>query len=117
MNEDLDKQLRAALRPVNPEEGFSDRVMARIHAGHRPARRGLPSWFPDSPPWAQWVRAALAASAILGAGLHAWHVHQERRERQGLQARQQLMDALRVTGDKLDLAYRVVNAESDDSGA
>jgi hypothetical protein len=46
-------------------------------------------------------------------------MHEERQ--QGLEARAQLLEALRVTGEKLDLAYRVVNDESrsavDDNGA
>ena len=71
--------------------------MARIQF-ERPRRR---SWQ---------VPAALAASLILGViVVHAWQVQ---RERQGLQARQQLMEALRVTGEKLDLVYRGVNDEA-----
>jgi hypothetical protein len=43
-------------------------------------------------------------------GIHEWQAH---REREGLEARAQLLDALRVTGEKLDIAYRTVN----DAGA
>lgn len=99
MSHDLERQLRAALRAVDAPPDFSQRVLARIERTQARRLRALPTWLP----------VALAASAIFGALLtHAWHVRQERA---GLEARQQVIDALRVTGEKLDLAYRVVNAE------
>jgi hypothetical protein len=56
------------------------------------------------------LSGAIAASIVLGFLItHEW---QARRERQGLEARSQLLEALRVTGEKLDLAYRVVNDET-----
>jgi hypothetical protein len=49
---------------------------------------------------------ALAASIVLAIIItHQWEI---RRAQQGLQARQQLIEALRVTDQKLDLAYRAV---------
>jgi negative regulator of sigma E activity len=69
----------------------------------------------------RWVSAALAASVVFAAilGTHEW---QERREQAGLEARKQLLEALRLTGEKLDVAYQAVNRESppttdDRSGA
>jgi hypothetical protein len=113
MSDEMEVELRRALRPVNPPEGFADRVMARVRV--EPARPSR---------WRQnrlrTFGAALAASAVLAVvWVHAWQLQ---RERQGLQARQQLIEALRVTGEKLDIAYRGVNGESqpappDDAGA
>jgi hypothetical protein len=66
------------------------------------------------------VPAALAASLMAAVFVgHEWH---ERREQEGLQARKQLIEALRVTAEKLDLAYRIVNSptssgKDDESGA
>jgi hypothetical protein len=40
--------------------------------------------------------------------VHDW---QTRREQQGLEARRQLIEALRLTGEKLDIAYQVVNED------
>ena len=113
MNTDLDDELRKALRPVSPHEGFAERVMSRIDS--TPAaqpRRWLPKQLRGWP-------AALAASVVLCAALiYAWQVDRERR---GLEARRQLLEALHVTGEKLDLAYRGVMRESPppsgDSGA
>jgi hypothetical protein len=103
-NEDLERRLRAALEPVNPGEGFVARVLARIAAGPalpaRPARAGAV---------ASWLAFGLAASVILAVVLsHEW---QARRLEQGREARRQLIEALRVTDEKLNLAYRVVNGE------
>ena len=63
------------------------------------------------------LAASVAFAAVLGT--HQWQVH---RERQGLEARRQLIEALRVTGEKLDVAYQAVNREAqsatdDGSGA
>ena len=114
MSNDLDDQLRKALRPVDPGEGFADRVLARIEATSAArSRRWLPPRFRGLP-------VALAASAVLGAVLiHVWQVDREQR---GLEARRQLIEALHVTGEKLDLVYRSVKRESspepnDDAGA
>ena len=98
MSDELEDRLRQALRPIDPEAGFVERVMARIDpvpASKQVSRR----WFP----------AALAASALLGVVLiHAW---QADRERRGLEARRQLIEALQITGEKLDVAYRGVRRD------
>lgn len=103
MSNELNERLRAALRPVDPGEHFTQGVLARI-AGEsvstpsvRPLRNlGLP-----------WLAAtALAACAALGLMLA--HQHKAQHMEAGLEARRQVMEALRVTSEKLDLAYRVV---------
>jgi hypothetical protein len=103
MSKDLDDELRSALQSVDPGEQFAQRVTARIaDEAARPRRSRLVRY--------QWVSAAIAASVVLGFLItHEWQV---RREQQGLAARNQVLEALRVTGEKLDLAYRVVNAET-----
>jgi hypothetical protein len=97
VSNDLEKELREALRPVDPAPGFASRVSAQIH------REQHHGWLPAR---YRWLPAALAASVVLSlvAG-YGWHW---RREQQGLEARQQLIQALRLTGEKLDLAYRGV---------
>jgi hypothetical protein len=103
MSNNLDDELRGALRPVDPGEEFAQRVLSRIAhdsiGSRRPARARY-----------QWLPAALAASVVLGFLIsHDWRM---RHEQQGLEARKELLEALRVTGAKLDLAYRVVNDEA-----
>jgi hypothetical protein len=101
MSNDLAGRLRAALRPVDPGEKFTRGVLDRIaREPARPARRvpGAVSW---------WVSGALVASIVLGVLVA--HQRQAQRTQQGLEARRELIEALRVTSDKLDIAYRLVN--------
>jgi hypothetical protein len=111
----LEERLRAALRPLDPGAGFAAGVQARIAAeGVRP----LPPARPRAT--ASWVSVALAASVVLG--LFIAHERQLQRTEQGLEARRQLIQALRVTGEKLELASRAVNTpehstDSSHSGA
>jgi hypothetical protein len=53
----------------------------------------------------------MAASLLIAAGIQ--HHLQERRETErGLEARRQVIEALRVTSQKLNLAYEVIKSES-----
>lgn len=104
MNNHFEEQLRNSLRPVDPDEGFAERVMLRIE--REPARARAMRF--------RWLAAALAASLVLGVAVVQWQV---RREQEGLEARKQLIEALRVTGQKLDLAYQAVNRESRPAAA
>ncbi len=107
MSPDLERRLREALRPVDPGEDFTARVLARLAAepaaaagrGHGSARLvpGRQLWIPLT------LAASLVAAGVLGI---QWR---ERRELRGLEARRELIEALRVTNQKLDLAYRLVN--------
>jgi hypothetical protein len=117
VSRDLEEELRRALRPVDPGDEFTARVLARLAQEPAPARpagvRAAPHgrrrlWLPLG------LAASLAAALLLR---REWH---EQRDLQGLQARQQLIEALRVTSQKLDLAYRIVNtppATGDDQGS
>jgi hypothetical protein len=103
MSKNLDDELRGALQAVDPGEEFVQHVAARIAGQAARSRRSQPLRY-------QWLSAAVAASVVLGFLVtHDW---QARREQQGIAARNQLLEALRVTGEKLDLAYRVVNDET-----
>ena len=111
MSKDFEQQLREALQPIDPEEGFEQRVMARIAQERSRTRAKVTRWVP----------VALAASVVFAAvlGTHEWQL---RREQEGLEARKQLLEALRLTGEKLDVAYQAVNREEpqptdDGSGA
>ncbi len=95
MNDDLEDQLRDALRPVDPGERFTQAVLAGV-ASDRVAQR--------RPTMLRWA-AAVGAIAL---GTLALYGYQARRE-QGLEASRQLLEALQVTGEKLDVAYRAVN--------
>lgn len=115
MNENLPKdfegELRRRLRPVDAPEGFAERlllalpveqkskVVALARRAARPSARqfGMP--------------AALAASLAVAVflGVHVANDRALREEQKGIAASQELMQALRVTSQKLDLAYEAVN--------
>jgi negative regulator of sigma E activity len=103
---DLERRLRSSLRAVDPGAGFTPRVMARIAAEPVPVART-----PRVGAVASWLTFGLAASVVLAVLLaHEWQV---RRLEQGREARRQLIEALRVTDEKLNLTYRVVNSRED----
>ena len=107
MSRDLEKELRQALRPVDPGEEFTARVLARVAAEPAAATARASGAAPLMARQRLWIPLALAASlaAALVLGVQ-WH---ERRELRGLEARRELIEALRVSSQKLDLAYRLVN--------
>ena len=115
MSQDIENQLRRALRPVEPSAGFAERVMRAL-----PERtpRAAPAPLVVLRPAARanrWRRlstpAALAASLVVAVllGQHAGRQQVEREQRAGLAARAELLQALRITSKKLDLAYQAVN--------
>jgi uncharacterized membrane protein len=99
MADSLEQELRRALAPQDPGDLFTQRVLARLPERHAsPVRRTR---------WA-WLSAAVAASVVGATVLH--QQYQERR--QGELAKTQLLEALRLTSAKLDLAYRAVDQEN-----
>ncbi|HWW80190.1 MAG TPA: hypothetical protein VNY82_11375 [Steroidobacteraceae bacterium] len=105
MSNDLEDSLRAALRPVDPGEKFTAGVMARIADE---SRRTMRAPRPHTTAL-RWTSVALAVSLVIGI-LVAREL-QLRRTQRGLEARAELLQALKLTGEKLDIAYRVVNDE------
>jgi hypothetical protein len=107
MNHDLEKQVRDALRPVEPVDDLAARVLARIEAESRIRKERRRPWR------LAWIPASLAASmSLIVVGHYQWQQH---REEQALKAKQQLIEALRVTSAKLDLAYQAVHAKDRES--
>lgn len=117
MNDLLENELRRALRPEDPGEDFTRKVMARI--GSQAATPARPT--PLGHRIVQWFPAALAASLLVAIIVKHERI-EDRTVQDGLQAREQLLLALRMTSEKLDLAYEVVHEashehRSDDGGA
>jgi hypothetical protein len=102
VSEDLESQLRAALRPVAPRDEFTQALIGRIGSanGSRPRRRA-----------AAWLTVSLAASLLVAVGIRQ-HVQDQRNRESGLEARRQVIEALRVTSQKLDLAYEAIKSQS-----
>jgi hypothetical protein len=107
MKKDLESELRDALRPVAPSADFTRRLIAQVDAkaaGARPARKG-----PVARPL--WWASGLAASLVIAFGVQQ-HVRAQRELAQGLEARRQVLQALQMTSQKLDLAYEAVKKQS-----
>ena len=113
MNDELENQLRRALRPVDAPEGFAERLMKRLPPARSngPVVVALPVRATPKPRNFT-IPAALAAS-LLGAvllGQHMATVRIENEDAAGRAASLEILQALRVTSQKLDLAYEAVNA-------
>jgi anti-sigma factor RsiW len=112
MRDDLEEQLRHALRPIEPGEAFTERMLARLDRDTSHSRSRF-RWPRSARRRAAWIPVALAASVV--AAVLFRHELLQRREERGIEAREQLIEALRVTSQKLDLAYRIVNRPAADS--
>jgi len=105
---DLEKQLRSAMRRCDPPAGFAERVMAHLDQdADRDSQRQPASWS-----WWMKLRWAVipALAAILVFGFWFRGYEQRRQEKEALAAKQQVMLALRITGNKLRMAKAKVKA-------
>ena len=121
MNENFDnefeRELRRRLRPVDAPSGFTDRLMAALPAPQKPVVVAFkPRAVPRSRASQFGMPAALAASLLVAVMLGVDVAHDKERvlearleEQKGIAASRELMQALRVTSQKLDLAYEAVN--------
>jgi hypothetical protein len=123
MSEDIENRLRRAMRPVDPPEGFAERVLRAL-----PDKQPRPALTPvavlrPAPRASAWQRftapAALAASLMVAVlfGAHVGIETERQEQRDGLAASRQLMEALRVTSQKLDLAYQAVQTPPETAGS
>lgn len=117
MSENFENELRRALRPLDAPAGFTERLMAAL-----PEKREIAPMAPTVAPTVVRPRhvaqrfgipvafaAALVVSVLLGQ--HVAEVQRQRTEQQaGLAASRELMEALKVTSQKLDLAYQATKA-------
>jgi len=113
MNDHLEDELRRALRPADPGDDFTRKVMARVRSRETtaPAPRTRASHQA-----LRWLPAALAASLLMAIIVKHERIEErttdERAIEDGLRARDQLLAALQVTSAKLDLAYQAVQNEA-----
>ena len=104
----LEDNLKAALERTDPPPGFSGRVLARLNGQASPQ---VAWWDPLSvllrPPRIQWVALSIVLSvAIPFAGIR---FQQERRLRaEGEKAKEQLVFAVHIAGNKLHRVQRKV---------
>lgn len=106
----LEQELRKALRPVEPREGFAERVMARVAASEREeAARGRSRWWSDlfQSRGVRWALTGALCISIASGGVY--YRHEQERRAAGEQAKEQLMLALRLTASKLQIAQSEVS--------
>ena len=85
---DLEQELRNALRAQRPRPGLAQRVLAADH--HWQEKRGGYS-----------MRRAMAAAALLTLVLGTWTAREVVQRRQAERAKDEVLLALRITGEKL----------------
>jgi len=89
----LEQELKNALSRKEPLEGFDERVAA---AARRPRVVAMPA--------RRWLAAAAAVIVLVGAGEgYRWH--------RGEVAKQQVMLAMRITGEKLSFVQARIAGE------
>ncbi len=112
--ERLEQELRSALHRDDAPEGFAERVLARANA--QASRPGLWERIVQSVhlPALRFATAAVLVIAAVGGSVEYRHYQQQKRE--GEQAKQQLLLALRITGSKLQYVQAKVN-ETQQLGA
>ena len=88
---DLEQELKSALRQQRPRPGFSERVAAAAKTDHHwQEKRRVYS-----------MRRAFAAAALLTIVLGSWTAREVAQRREGERARNEVLLALRLTGEKL----------------
>jgi negative regulator of sigma E activity len=102
----LESHLRDALRRESPPTGFASRVMDRI-AEEEMRSQASPSGRSTHRRW-----RAVAASLMLATLLGGYSAHRiaEQRRIEGEQARDQVLLAMRITGEKMRYAQQEVRS-------
>ena len=112
MSQSLDDKLRAALKPLDPGEDFTQRVMARLTEADRTKLAPAEFHRRRFGVRARWASVAVAASVVLAIA-NGIRIYEQHEREAGLRARAQLLEALQVTSEKLNLAVRVVHGRSE----
>jgi hypothetical protein len=93
----LEHDLKRALRRESPAPGFAGRVLQRIEHAEPEPRKPV------------WWRAA-AASVTLGLLLGGYATHKVAEHRKGERAKEQVLAAMRIAGEKVRIAQEEVRA-------
>lgn len=95
-NTEFEENLTQALRPVDPPEGFADRVVARSQSAP-----GLAKVIRMPLRTRAWASGAIAATLFVGVFLGG-QAHVREQKRKAEQAQQQFDAAMRITDQTLD---------------
>jgi hypothetical protein len=111
MSNEIESRVSAALRPVAPRVDFSQDLLARVMTPQVQPRKLRHPFLESRRSLAWWFSASLAACLILAVGIQQ-HLEQQRLRQSGLEARREVVEALRMTSQKLNLAYEAVKNQS-----
>lgn len=115
MTDELEKALQRALRPHGPPEDLSTQVLARLDSsGMPPARAARRDSLPHRVFRSRWLPAALAACLVAGIGLVQIRQHALEAARAN-QARAQLLQALSIASDNVNIVRAAVAREENPS--
>jgi hypothetical protein len=107
----FEEELKQALKRQEPAGDFTARVLARCAQEDAKKRSGFWQSFWAAPAW----RVSVVAAALLvGAGGTAFEQHERevKREARGMEAKRQLILAMRIAGTKLqEVRQRVEESE------
>lgn len=113
MTDEFDEALRRALRPRDPGEDFSGRVVAHLDSiGRPPARVARLHAIRGRVFRSRWLPAALAACIIAGIGVVQMRRHALDDARAN-QARAQLLQALSIASDNINIVRTAVAHEEN----
>jgi hypothetical protein len=98
----LEEELKHALRREEPSEGFAERVLAATTRKRQGAWHGIFTW-----PGLRWALAGAMCLMLAVAGMEYKQSLNE--QARGEAAKVQLMQALRITADKLQLVQDKVH--------
>jgi hypothetical protein len=99
MNE-IDDELRRALRRVDASEGFAERVRRRVEQPSGSERRRLTDW-------------AIAATLVIAVAGGTWYRAEGQRRAQGEEAKRQVLLSLTIASKKLRAIEMKVNHGED----
>jgi serine/threonine protein kinase HipA of HipAB toxin-antitoxin module len=113
MTDELEKTLRRALRPQDPGEDFSARVVAHLDSSGRPPARAARRRSVHRRVFhSRWLPAALAACIVAGVALVQLRQHALDDARAN-QARAQLLQALSIASDNINIVRTAVAHEEN----
>jgi hypothetical protein len=115
MTDEFEKALQRALRRQDPGEDFSARIVARLDGTEVPPAPAPAARAPAMPRAmfrSRWLAAALAAGIIAAIGLVQLRQHALDTARAN-QARAQLLQALSIASDNINIVRTAVAREED----
>lgn len=92
---DFEKQLRAALRPVDAPPGLAERIIAKAEARSRANRRP-----PAVAQWVRWGAIAAMLTLVTFLGLR-WNAQRQVEELEARRAAEQFALAMQITNKKV----------------